>query len=239
MCSRLLGRSWRRRRGRCMIAPSCYDSSIWRRRIPKVARHALWKLLEMKGCPPGFLGVLKALHDHTASHVRFDGGTSAEFVPDRGLREGCPSSPVLFNLYHHGIMEVFQARRARAAQERQRTPGVTWNYKVDGKIGKRRMDRLEEGRNTRQMLIGDFAYADDTGILGDADEVVTAEGLFASTLADFAGKVNAGKTEGLRVTSEAPAEYDIPHCGEVTAVRHVSDEKHAASGAHFQGVDSR
>ncbi|CAJ1396225.1 unnamed protein product [Effrenium voratum] len=188
---------------------------------PKVARHALWKLLEMKGCPPGFLGVLKALHDHTASHVRFDGGTSAEFVPDRGLREGCPSSPVLFNLYHHGIMEVFRARRARAAQARQMTPGVTWNYKVDGKIGKRRMDRLEEGRNTRQMLIGDFAYADDTGILGDADEVVTAEELFASTLADFAGKVNAGKTEGLRVTSEAPAEYDIPHCGEATAVRHV------------------
>ena len=50
---------------------------------------------------------------------------------------------------------------------------------------------------------------------------IILEELVASTLADFTGKVNAGKTEGLRVTSEAPAKYDIPHCGEATAVRHV------------------
>ena len=59
-------------------------------------------------------------------------------VPERSLREGCPSSPILFNVYHHCSMEVFRARRARKALELQSEPGILWNYKVDGKVGKRR-----------------------------------------------------------------------------------------------------
>ena len=188
---------------------------------PKVARHALWKILEIKGCPPLMLKVLKALHNHTASSVRFEGAQSTAFVPERGLREGCPSSPILFNIYHHCIMGVFRARRARKALELQAEPGILWNYKVDGKVGKRRADRTEEGRNTKQRLIGDFAYADDSGIIGEATEVVLAEKLFAMTIADFAGKVNAGKTEGLRVSSQAAASYDVPFHGETTTVKHV------------------
>lgn len=186
----------------------------------KVARHALWKILDIKGCPPLMLKVLKALHNHTASSVRFEGVQSMAFVPERGLREGCPSSPILFNVYHHCSMEVFRARRARKALELQSEPGILWNYKVDGKVGKRRADRTEEGRNTKQRLIGDFAYADDSGIVGEATEVVEAEKLFALTIADFAGKVNAGKTEGLRVSSQAASSYDVPFQGETT-VKHV------------------
>ena len=82
---------------------------------PKVPREPLWKMLQLKGCPTPFLRVLQAIHDHSRSHVRVSGTQSTNFLPERGLREGCPSSPVLFNCYHHGILEVFRARRARAA----------------------------------------------------------------------------------------------------------------------------
>ena len=82
---------------------------------PKVARHALWKILDIKGCPPLMLKVLKALHNHTASSVRFEGVQSMLLSQKEVLREGCPSSPILFNIYHHCIMEVFRARRARKA----------------------------------------------------------------------------------------------------------------------------
>ena len=34
------------------------------------------------------------LHGGTSSKVRVHGGLSKEFVLERGLREGCPSSPV-------------------------------------------------------------------------------------------------------------------------------------------------
>ena len=79
--------------------------------------------------------LLKALHNHTASSVRFEGHQSSEVIPERGLREGCPSSPILFNIYHDCIMEVFRARRARKALEMDAAPGIYWSYKVDGKVG--------------------------------------------------------------------------------------------------------
>lgn len=181
---------------------------------PKVCRPGLWKLLEVKGCPAEFLRVLKAVHDHTASAVRFEGSLSTSFLPERGLRAGCPSSPILFNIYHSGMLEVFRARRLRAAEAKDLIPGIVWDFKVDGKIGKRRMDRLEEGRNVKSRVIGDFAYADDTGIVGEAEEAVQAEEIFALTVSDFAGKINRAKTEGLRVTADTPPGTNVPFLGE-------------------------
>ena len=110
-------------------AGSLHDKIIWFRfydlekAYPKVSRPGLWRLLQIKGCPTPFLRVLQAVHDHTASSVRFEGVMSTSFVPDRGLREGCPSSPILFNIYHSGIMEVFRARRTRAAAQQGWIPG--------------------------------------------------------------------------------------------------------------------
>lgn len=46
-----------------------------------------------------YVNILRAIHDGTSSKVRFQGY-------ERGLREGCPSSPILFNIYHSGIIEV-------------------------------------------------------------------------------------------------------------------------------------
>ena len=76
-------------------------------------------------------------------------------------------------------MEVFRARRLRTAQLNNWVPGLEWTYKVDGKLGKRRMDRLADSeRNVKHMTIGDIAYADDTAIMGEAEEVKIAEGIF-------------------------------------------------------------
>ena len=203
------------------IAGSVHEKVILFRFFDQVARHALWRLLAVKGVPNSMIKILRALHNHTASSVRFEGHQSSEFIPERGLREGCPSSPILFNIYHHCIMEVFRARRARKALELNATPGIYWSYKVDGKIGKRKNDREEEGRNIRRCLIGDFAYADDTGLIGEAEEARAAERLFSLTISDFTGRVNAGKTEGLRVTSQAPPQFEVPFLGEANSVKHV------------------
>ena len=226
-------------------AGSIHDKTVWLRfydlekAYPKVSRPALWKLLALKGCPAKFLGVLHALHDHTASSVRFEGALSTAFIPERGLREGCPSSPVLFNIYHSGIMEVFRARRLRAAQVNNWVPGLEWTFKVDGKLGKRRMDRLADSeRNVKHMLIGDIAYADDTAIVGEADEARTAEGIFANTITDFAGKINMAKTEGLRITANPSSNTDVPFLGEQPVVKHVGALLHNR-GSHANETNAR
>ena len=46
--------------------------------------------------------------------VRVHGGLSKEFVLERGFREGCPSNPVLFNIYHAAVMLDFRFRRKEA-----------------------------------------------------------------------------------------------------------------------------
>ena len=57
--------------------------------------------------------VLKAIHEHTGMKVKIQGGTSTTYLPDRGLREGCPSSPILFNIYHDAVMQDFRSRMGR------------------------------------------------------------------------------------------------------------------------------
>ena len=63
---------------------------------PRVCRTVLWALLERLGCDLSLLKVLKMLHGGTSYQVRVHGGLSESFVMERGLREGCPYSPVFF-----------------------------------------------------------------------------------------------------------------------------------------------
>ena len=80
---------------------------------PKVCRSALWDLLVKWGCNPSLLRVVQMLHGGASYKVRVHGGFSKGLVLERGLREGCPSSPVLFNIYHAAVMIDFRARRRK------------------------------------------------------------------------------------------------------------------------------
>ena len=81
------------------------------------------------------------------------------------------------------------------------------------------MDRLEEGRNVKHMTIGDIAYADDSAVLGEADEARQAEEIFALTITDFAGKINRDKTEGLRVSQDPTDPHEVAYLGEKSTVK--------------------
>ena len=155
---------------------------------PRVCRDALWELLERRGIDGRLLKICKALHEHTRYTVKVLGVLSSEWNPDRGLREGCPSSPPLLNIYHDGVMEDFRSRRAEAAERKKRKPGLDWHYKVDGRIMKKgRPRRGGEGgfsREVHKVVIGDLGFADDTAIVGEEEEAREAEGILKETLGD-------------------------------------------------------
>ena len=146
---------------------------------PRVCKDALWELLARRGRDGRMVKICKALHEHTQYRVRIHAGLSEPWVPDRGLREGCPSSPPLFNIYHDAVMEDFRARRAEQAEEEGQIPGVSWSYKVDGKL-KHKANLRRQGethgfaKEVWQTVIGDFGFADDTGIVGWEEEMATA-----------------------------------------------------------------
>jgi hypothetical protein len=101
---------------------------------PRVCRAALWQLMASMGADDRFIAVCKALHEATEVAVKVHGGVSDRYTPARGLREGCPSSPPLFNVYHYGVMTDFEQRRAEAATDENRTPGVEWDVLIDGSL---------------------------------------------------------------------------------------------------------
>ena len=188
---------------------------------PRVCKDAMWAVLERRGCPREMIKVLKAIHEHTGMKVKYQGDTSSEYLPDRGLREGCPSSPILFNIYHDAVMQDFRTRREVKAKQEGWQPGIEWEYKIDGKLRKRQSERRQQGRDTETIILGDFGYADDTGIVGEAEEVHSSEKIFAKTLQDWEEKVHPGKTEGIRVSGTGKAATDVRNQGEAEAVKHV------------------
>eukprot|EP00972_Heterocapsa_arctica_P114778 16444250-Heterocapsa_arctica.AAC.1 len=144
---------------------------------PRVCKDALWKLMHKLGCPDGMIKVCRALHEFTEMHVRIHGGLSSGYLPDKGLREGCPSSPALFNLYHFAVMIDFRIRRAAKAEERGMVPGLIWKYKVDEKLTHGVHERKQDKRpHFRKVIIGDVLFADDTVIIGTAGEIRGSEG---------------------------------------------------------------
>ena len=161
---------------------------------PRVNREALWHILLKRGAPPGFIRLCQSLHNHTQFHIRINGVTSQSYEADRGLKEGCPSSPPLFNIYHNAVMTDFRARRKRAADHLQLYPGIPWKTIVNGRI-KRRRRTFRTDQHSKIHVFGDIEFADDTATFATADEAASADALLDKTFTDWGEKINRNKTE--------------------------------------------
>ena len=190
------------------------------RAYTRVCRLALWRLLDQLGVPPPFLQVLRALHDHTSFKVFIHNGYSTPWLTDRGLREGCPSSPVLFNLFHSFVMRTFRARRQIAAQALNRSPGLPWQFKVDGRLTRRPAGKTSS-RGVEEVCLGDLEYADDTQIFGFLDEVSDAELIFSQTLADWEQQEHLGKRETLILCSGGRSATEVLSQFERRTMKHL------------------
>jgi len=71
-----------------------------------VNRNTLWTLLAKMGVPDALTDIIRQLHTHTMAKVRVGKRESGRFEIKRGVRQGCPTAPILFNLYLHGLMNM-------------------------------------------------------------------------------------------------------------------------------------
>jgi hypothetical protein len=60
---------------------------------PRVSKDTLWKLMTIKGAPQNSLMFAKDYTNTPNMQQQKHGGMSKAYNPDKGLREGCPSSP--------------------------------------------------------------------------------------------------------------------------------------------------
>ena len=79
----------------------------------KVPHGALIRKLELIGFPRKLVRMVRALYDHPTMQVRTPSGHLSQlFDLECGVRQGCPSSPVLFNLFVNDLMGALEKDEA-------------------------------------------------------------------------------------------------------------------------------
>ena len=99
-----------------------------RKAYPRVNKPALWGVSRRYGMKEKALRVLQDLHEATEYRVKSREKESQTWVPARGLREGDPSSPILFNVFHQVVMRVATKQRKRTADEAGLDVGISYNW---------------------------------------------------------------------------------------------------------------
>ena len=80
-----------------------------------VNRDILWSRLQEEGVPMGLISLITLLYRATTRQVEWEGWPTEPFPSFKGLRQGCPLSPILFAIYiarvsvaldgrHQGVM---------------------------------------------------------------------------------------------------------------------------------------
>lgn len=65
----------------------------------KLDRRPLWDAMKKRGINQTMIKRVEEIYRETRCKVRVGGETSHEFWVDKGVRQGCPLSPTLFNIY--------------------------------------------------------------------------------------------------------------------------------------------
>ena len=86
-----------------------------------VDHNKLWKILKEMGIPDHLTCLLRNLYADLEATVRTGHGTTDWFQIGKGVRQGCISSPCLFNLYTEYIMRNAGLEEAQAGIKTART----------------------------------------------------------------------------------------------------------------------
>ena len=82
----------------------------------RVDRRLLWAILEKRGFPPKFVGLIRGFHDGAMATVRMEGNYLTPFELSRGLKQGSIISPTLFNIFTGAMMEIIHLKFAQCQE---------------------------------------------------------------------------------------------------------------------------
>ena len=167
-----------------------------RKAYPRVNKPALWAILSKYGLVGRALRVLQDIHESTKYVVRGRTGNSEPWVPERGLKEGSPSSPVLFNIFHQVVMRSATKSRKRKAEEMGEEAGIAIRWVPGSGLPGESM-REKPNSESKRIRIDKSLFADDTTVVGKKKEMM--EGLTAvkEEMTRFEEKNNDDKEEEL------------------------------------------
>ena len=105
------------------------------------------------------------LHESTANCIKGKDGDSEQWIPERGLREGCSTSPTLSNIFHQVVMRIADNKR----KSENGSIGVEWEWIPGSKFP----NTQRIGNYNSESIEISFSlslFADDTTPLGETRE---------------------------------------------------------------------
>ena len=166
-----------------------------RKAYPRVNRPALWKILQKYGMGERCLRALQDLHETTHYKIKSREGNSSTWAPERGLKEGCPSSPVLFNAFHQPVMRIARRERKRKADEMGLEMGIPFMYVPGSSFPGQRSEKPNS--EAKRIRIDLSLFADDTTVTGRKRELAEGLKITKDIMSKFEEKNNDDKEEEL------------------------------------------
>ena len=97
-------------------------------------------------------------------------GVLEPWVPERGLREGCPSSPILFNIFHQAVMRIAAEEKKQLAEEEGKKVGLCIKW-IPGSALPARKTWEKQNSEAVEVWVDSSLFADDTTMVGDKEEL--------------------------------------------------------------------
>ena len=171
---------------------------------PRVSKPAMWKLLERYGMKGECLDTLKDLHEGTEYKVRGREGLSQGWMPARGLREGCSTSPILFNIFHQAVMRQAEEKRRMGSGD----VGVTWKWVPGSSLAGTAIWEKGSGE-TKEVRISDLLFADDTTVVGKKKEIGDGVNIVKEVMGGWEERTNESKEEILEFGTASGEEIRV------------------------------
>ena len=165
-----------------------------RKAYPRVNKPALWQILRKCGIGEKCLQAVQNLHETTTYKVKSREGYSEEWVPERGLREGCPTSPPLFNIFHQVVMRQASKTRKRKADESNMEVGICMKW-IPGSAFPSGQSWEKSNSEAKRIRIERGLFADDTTVAGKKGEIEAGVNATKEVMAKFEEKNNDDKEE--------------------------------------------
>ena len=118
--------------------------------------------------------VLKTLQNlHERIECKEKGRTSLNeaWEPQRGLKEGCATYSILFNIYHACVMKLAEKERRNQAEGINTRIGIPWIWKPDYSFPPKSQTKAMNSFEDEKLEIVGSSIADDTAIFGTNEDI--------------------------------------------------------------------